>query len=80
VRDNGLGIRREDHARVFKRFVRVHADRDDSLANDGLGLGLSIVAECVKALNATIQLESSEGAGTTFLVRLPSSPTDASGA
>jgi signal transduction histidine kinase len=79
VKDNGLGIRREDHARVFKRFVRVHADRDESLSNDGLGLGLSIVAECVKALNATIQLESSEGAGTTFLVKLPS-PTDASGA
>jgi signal transduction histidine kinase len=79
VRDNGLGIRREDHARVFRRFVRVHADRDDSMANDGLGLGLSIVAECVKALNATIQLESSEGVGSTFLVRLPA-PTDASGA
>jgi signal transduction histidine kinase len=74
VRDNGLGIRREDHDRVFKRFVRAHADRDGDLGADGLGLGLAIVAECVKAMKGTIRLESSEGAGSTFLITLPDMP------
>jgi signal transduction histidine kinase len=69
VTDNGLGIRADDHARVFKRFVRVHAGHE--AVPDGLGLGLAIVAECVKSMRATIQLESAEGVGTTFVITLP---------
>ena len=71
VRDNGLGIEPADHGRVFKRFVRTHADRDDSLGNDGLGLGLSIVSECVKALRGSIHVESTPGEGSAFVVTLP---------
>jgi signal transduction histidine kinase len=71
VRDNGLGIDPADCGQVFKRFVRAHADRDDALGNDGLGLGLSIVSECVKALRGSIQVESTPGAGSVFIVTLP---------
>ena len=71
VRDNGLGIEPADQGRVFKRFVRTHADRDDSLGNDGLGLGLFIVSECVKALRGSIHVESTPGEGSVFIVALP---------
>ncbi len=71
VTDNGLGIPRAEQGRIFKRFVRLHADRDAHLGNDGLGLGLAIVAECMKAINGTISVESAEGAGTTFTMSLP---------
>ena len=75
VRDNGLGIPESDRAHVFRRFHRAHASRDRELGNDGAGLGLVIVAECVRALNGTIQFESAEGAGTTFTVQLPAAPS-----
>jgi signal transduction histidine kinase len=72
VRDNGLGIEPADHGRVFKRFVRTHADRDDSLGNDGLGLGLSIVQESMHAMGGSVTVESVEGRGTTFMLEWPS--------
>jgi signal transduction histidine kinase len=74
VRDNGLGIPEADRANVFRRFHRAHASRDRELGNDGAGLGLVIVAECVRALNGTIRFESIEGTGTTFVVQLPAAP------
>ncbi len=71
VRDNGLGIREADQPAVFRRFYRGHADRDAELGNEGVGLGLAIAAECVKAMGGSIQLQSAEGAGTTFTIALP---------
>jgi signal transduction histidine kinase len=71
VRDNGLGIPAEHQGKVFRRFFRAHPDRDSELGSEGVGLGLSIVLECVKAMRGTIALESAEGAGTTFIVTLP---------
>jgi len=74
VRDNGLGIEAADQGRVFKRFVRTHADHDQELGNDGLGLGLSIVSECVKAIHGSIRVDSSPGEGSTFVVTIPITP------
>ena len=71
VRDNGLGIEPADQGRVFRRFVRTHADHDNALGNEGLGLGLSIVSECVKALRGSIHVESTPGEGSVFVVTLP---------
>jgi len=71
VRDNGIGIPRDALTTVFGRFVRAHSQLDAALGVDGTGLGLAIVEECVKALGADIQLESEEGRGTTFTVRIP---------
>jgi len=74
IRDNGLGIEAADQGRIFKRFVRTHADQDQALGNDGLGLGLSIVSECVKAIHGSIRVDSTPGEGSTFIVTIPSTP------
>jgi signal transduction histidine kinase len=71
VRDNGLGIPDSDLSKVFRRHYRGHAARDAELGNDGVGLGLAIVAECVRAMRGTITVDSAEGEGSTFTVTLP---------
>jgi signal transduction histidine kinase len=74
VRDNGLGIAEADLRSIFGRFYRAHADRDHQLGTSGLGLGLSIVADCVDALKGSLRVESTLGQGTTFFVELPVEP------
>ena len=71
VRDNGVGIPAEASEHVFDRFFRGHSDRDAELGVDGLGLGLSIVRDCVHALGGAVRVESREGEGTTFIVTFP---------
>jgi signal transduction histidine kinase len=71
VRDNGIGIPPEHVDAIFERYSRAHADRDDALMVTGLGLGLSIVADCVQALAGTIEVKSAVGQGTTFVITLP---------
>jgi signal transduction histidine kinase len=71
VSDNGLGIPADALATIFQRFTRAHADRADVLQVDGIGLGLSIVDDCVRAVGGRIDVRSNEGEGTTFVVRLP---------
>jgi two-component system phosphate regulon sensor histidine kinase PhoR len=70
VEDNGAGIPPEEHQAVLQRFYRV--DRARTPGESGLGLGLAIVKHMVLALGGTLQLDSREGVGTTFTVRLPS--------
>jgi len=75
VSDNGVGI--PDHALtvIFQRFTRVHADRDDLSHITGLGLGLAIAEDCVRALGGRIDVRSVEGEGTTFVANLPKQPS-----
>lgn len=70
VHDNGIGIPAKRIARIFQRFTRAHADDVEFESISGVGLGLAIVDDCVKALNGTIAVESEEGVGTTFVVGL----------
>src|SRR5580765_5172615 len=77
VRDNGLGIPADAVDRIFDRFTRAHEQRDDGVHVGGLGLGLSIVDDCVGAMHGRIDVESSEGVGTTFVLSLPRTPPDA---
>ncbi len=74
VRDNGIGVAEREMQSIFARFYRGHAKRDQELGASGLGLGLSIVADCVDAVNGTIRVESRPGEGTTFIVELPVAP------
>ena len=74
VRDNGLGIRADHLATVFRRFVRVHAERDSELGVRGSGLGLAIAAECAEAVGGAIRVESAVGVGTTFFLFIPREP------
>lgn len=69
VEDKGIGIAREDQARIFERFVRL----DGSLVRErrGLGLGLCVVRSLVRAHGGDISVASQPGVGSTFTVRLP---------
>jgi PAS domain S-box-containing protein len=69
VRDNGIGIAREDLAHVFEPFHRgnSHVARD----HPGTGLGLAITRKLVELHGGEIELESDLGQGTSVVVRLP---------
>ncbi|HWN21073.1 MAG TPA: ATP-binding protein [Gaiellaceae bacterium] len=67
VRDEGVGIAVEEQARVFTRFSRGAG----SPRGEGAGLGLSIVQAIAQAHHGRIELESREGAGSTFTLVLP---------
>jgi signal transduction histidine kinase len=71
VRDNGIGIPRNALPTIFQRFTRGHTDREEWSQVTGVGLGLSIVEDCVHAMHGQIEVESAEGAGTRFVLRLP---------
>jgi two-component system sensor histidine kinase SenX3 len=69
VADHGVGIPAKDVDRIFERFYRV--DRARSRATGGTGLGLAIVRHVVANHDGDVRVESHEGEGSTFTVRLP---------
>jgi two-component system phosphate regulon sensor histidine kinase PhoR len=69
VRDTGYGIASDHLPLIFDRFYRVKTDKTRYIV--GTGLGLPIVKSIVEAHNGTIRVESKEGVGSTFSVRLP---------
>ncbi|UCF90110.1 MAG: hypothetical protein JSW39_17655 [Desulfobacterales bacterium] len=70
VRDNGIGMKREDLQRIFTPFEQVEASAGRRY--QGTGLGLSLSKELVKLHGGTIWAESDgEGKGSTFKVLLP---------
>tara|TARA_B100001778_G_scaffold313740_1_gene298414 strand:+ start:933 stop:1775 length:843 start_codon:yes stop_codon:yes gene_type:complete len=62
--DNGLGIPREDLARIFERFYRVEKTRNRD--EGGSGLGLSIVKHIIDAHDEKISVQSEDGVGSNF--------------
>lgn len=69
VQDTGIGIPEEVRGRIFERFYRsVDARKMDA---QGLGLGLTLVQQIVKAHDGRIELESQPGEGSRFRVILP---------
>ena len=69
VADSGIGIPKELTERVFERFYRV--DKARSRETGGTGLGLAITKSVVLLHHGAIRVESQEGEGTTFTVRIP---------
>ena len=70
--DNGLPIPEADIDRIFNKFYQ----GDNSHASEGNGLGLALVRRIVAAAHGTINVTSSEDAGTEFVVALPNSSSD----
>lgn len=69
VEDTGVGIPENARVRIFERFYRVDKGRSKKVG--GTGLGLSIVKHIVNYYNGSIEVQSKEGEGTKFTVRLP---------
>jgi two-component system, OmpR family, sensor histidine kinase SenX3 len=69
VRDEGIGIPRRDRERIFERFYRV--DRARSRWTGGTGLGLAIVRHVAAYHGGDVAVDSVEGEGSTFTLRVP---------
>lgn len=68
VRDNGIGIPKEEWNRIFDRFYRSQSQPLDS---GGMGLGLTVVKELVELHSGRVWVESMVSSGSTFYVSLP---------
>lgn len=68
IQDNGPGISEDNQAKLFRCFERGDACKSQI---KGLGLGLYIVGQIVRAHQGTIHIESELGSGATFVLRLP---------
>ena len=69
VADTGIGIPREDHARIFEEFAQVRNDLQARIK--GTGLGLPLCRRLATLLGGSIALQSAPGQGSTFSVTLP---------
>ncbi len=68
IKDNGVGIPKEDISHIFDRFYRGDKSRNKQIP--GNGLGLSIALSIVKSHNGRIWVESEAGKGTAFYIEL----------
>ena len=69
VVDHGIGIPRDEQARIFERFHRVQSHETAGIA--GAGLGLALALHVVEGHRGRIAVASAPGGGSTFSVRLP---------
>ncbi|HYX52877.1 MAG TPA: PAS domain-containing sensor histidine kinase [Candidatus Limnocylindrales bacterium] len=67
VRDEGIGIPREHHERVFQVFERLHS----ATKYPGTGIGLAIVKRGITRMGGTVSLQSEPGKGSTFTIEVP---------
>ena len=71
VRDNGIGIPKENQPRIFDRFYHLEKHEDNLFS--GIGLGLAITNQVIKQHNGNLELDSEPGRGSTFTLVLKKS-------
>lgn len=69
VKDTGIGVKKEDQERIFKRFYQV--DQGNERIGQGTGIGLAHTKELVDLMEGSIFVESELGQGTRFIIQLP---------
>ena len=69
IRDQGIGIPKEDIDHIFERYYQVNTDNQHS--GTGTGIGLSLVHELIELFNGKISVTSTVGKGTQFKILLP---------
>lgn len=69
VKDNGIGIKKEDQERIFDRFFRTNDVRGKNI--DGSGIGLSVLKSICKTLRIEVTLNSEFGKGSEFILLIP---------
>jgi signal transduction histidine kinase len=69
VQDTGRGIKKEDIEKLFNRFERLGAEKSSTI--EGTGLGLAITKNLVEMMGGKINVQSSYGKGTLFIVQIP---------
>jgi signal transduction histidine kinase len=73
VRDTGPGLEEADIARIFLPFEQLAPLQRKTVP--GVGLGLALVDQIVNALGGMVEIVSTPGAGSVFIVRLPATPS-----
>ena len=69
IADEGIGITKDRLENIFDRFYQV--DSSHTREHEGTGIGLALTKELVELHKGKIEVESEEGKGTTFIVKLP---------
>jgi signal transduction histidine kinase len=71
IKDNGIGIPKDQQDKLFKPYSRLHSDRQ---SHPGLGLGLALAKQVVELHGGRIWVDSDAGTGSTFSFSLPRRP------
>ena len=69
IQDTGIGMSQEFQERMFELFSREH--RTAGTTYQGTGLGMAITKELLELMDGDITVESTEGEGSTFIIRIP---------
>ncbi len=75
VLDTGIGIKKEDIAKLFESFTRIEEKRNRNI--EGTGLGLNLTKNLVDLMNGEVTVESTYGKGSCFTAKIPQKVVDA---